>query len=76
MHHHNRNVDRDIATDLLLSSKQMSSTLHMGILESANDHVRHTFKQAHDRELSEQGRISSTMINKGWYQVERAQRGH
>ncbi len=65
--------DRDIATDLLLSSKHMSHALQMGILESANDHVRHTFKQAHDRELNEHHRLSMTMINKGWYQVEPAQ---
>jgi len=69
--HHNR--DQDIATDLLLSSKHMTHALQSGILESANDHVRHTFKQAHDRQLEEHQRLSSTMINRGWYQVERAQ---
>ncbi|WP_066634501.1 spore coat protein [Desulfolucanica intricata] len=64
--------DKDIMTDLLNSTKMMSSNYHKAVLESANDRIRNTLIQINNEELDMQKRIFDMMHDKGYYPVEPA----
>ncbi|MDF2883694.1 MAG: coat protein [Clostridiaceae bacterium] len=60
-------TDRDIALDLLTSSKATITTLAKTITETTNTQLRETLKNQLTACVNSHNRLSDISISKGWY---------
>lgn len=61
--------DKDILTDLLMSTKFISGSYHKAVLESANDKIRNTLIQLNNDEVNLQKQIFNLMSDRNWHEL-------
>lgn len=72
MNNNTRN-DEDYAHDLLMTEKQLCSTLAIATSEAATESVRNGFKNILSGQFDLQNQVFKTMSSNGWYQLEQAE---
>ncbi|WP_034630519.1 spore coat protein [Desulfotruncus alcoholivorax] len=65
--------DKDILTDLLLSTKDIFVDYHNAVLEVANDNVRNTLIQLNNEEINLQRQVFNLMRDRNWHQINAAE---
>jgi hypothetical protein len=64
--------ERDILTDILMDTKDISKGYHTAVLESANERVRNVLIGINNEEMNSQKQIFDIMFSRGWYPVDPA----
>lgn len=67
MEQNNKLTEKDIAIDLITSSKATITTLAKALTETTNPQLRETLKNQLTACVNSHYRLSDISINKGWY---------
>ena len=60
-------TDQVVASDLLFSSKSAITNISLAISETTSPNIRNILRKQLDDAINSHQKISSLMLNKGWY---------
>ena len=63
-------TDQVVASDLLFSSKSTITNISLAISETTSQNVRKVLRKQLDDAIDSHQKISSLMMNKGWYHAQ------
>ena len=63
-------TDQVVASDLLFSSKSAITNISLAISETSSPEIRNVLRKQLDDAIDSHQKISSLMMNKGWYHAQ------